>query len=83
MGLTIITLFDMWVYENSDKIVSVDTMHSKFSGKLNDYGHLIVPAHVIKKLKEVLNMTTLHKNCELVVEVKAVMVPPNEWIKIN
>lgn len=72
-----------WKYENSNKIVKIDRSFRRFNGKLNPDRHLIIPFYVVKYLEEQLQIPDLIQNCELVVELKGMMLPPNQWIKIE
>ncbi len=71
-----------WKYEDSDQQIKVDEKFVRFSGKLGTKSHVIIPAYVVRELERKFGISLI-KNCEMVFEIKGIMLPPNKWVKIT
>ena len=71
-----------WKFESSDKVINIDSKFSRFSGKLNFDRHLIVPSYIVNEWEKMMDFPSLIQSCELVLDLKGMMLPPNRWVKI-
>lgn len=72
-----------WKFYHAKRKINIQEDYRMFSGRLETNGHLIVPAYVVENLSNILDMPNVEKRLELVVEIKGMMVPPNEWIRVE
>lgn len=79
-------VFNMkWIFDTIGEVVKMPRNYMMINGKLNSVNMLSIPVGILSQLEKVLDLNprALTNNCELVVELKAVMLPPNKWYKIS
>ena len=73
----------MWRYEKSSKVITIDDKFSKFSNVVNNHNMILIPKNIIEHLKDKTGFYDLSGNCELVLKIIGMRLPPNQWCRVK